>query len=170
MTPLNVNFRSLDWGLFLALYVAMVCVTGARISNPWYKSEKFPSLTDNCCSHQSFTLIEDTYDAIIVIFFWPLVSLLMLLGYVTCRGFLVVRSITKRSKINSQRERHVTNGNNDVDKADSLVANLKSTHDWFMKLSGKKKIRIYFGVSISFRKYFSLLVISNRSRLRILFL
>ena len=103
-------------------------------------------------------------------FFWPLVSLLMLLGYVACRGFLVVRSIAKRSKINSQRERHVKNGNNDVDKADSLVANLKSTHDWFMKLSGKKKIRIYFGVSISFRKYFSLLVISNRSRLRILFL
>ena len=167
MTPLNVNFRSLDRGLFLAQYVAMVCVTGARIS---ILDTKVPSLTDNCCSHQSFTLLEDTYDAIIVIFFWPLVSLLMLLGYVACRGFLVVRSLTKRSKINSQRERHVKNGNNDVDKADSLVANLKSTHNWFMKLSGKKKIRIYFGVSISFRKYFSLLVISNRSRLRILFL
>ena len=96
MTPLNVKFCGLDVGLFLALCVTMVCVTGARISNAWYKSEKFPSLTDNCCSHQSFTLLEDIYHAIIVLVFWPLVSLLMLLGYVACRGFFFVRSLTKR--------------------------------------------------------------------------
>ena len=169
MTPLNVNFRSLDRGLFLAQYVAMVCVTGTRISILDTKVRSFlPWQTIVVhISRLPYSRIPTMW---LLWFFWPLVSLLMLLGYVACRGFLVVRSITKRSKINSQRERHVKNGNNDVDKADSLVANLKSTHNWFMKLSGKKKIRIYFGVSISFRKYFSLLVISNRSRLRILFL
>ena len=76
--------------------------------NPWYISEKFPSLTDNCCSHQSFTLLEDTYDAIIVIFFWPLVSLLMLLGYVACKRFFgrQIHNEKKQDKLSKGKARH----------------------------------------------------------------
>ena len=70
--------------------------------NPFsFKSKKFPSLTNNCCSHQSFTLLEDIHNAIIVLVFWPLVSLLMLLEYVGCWGSLV-RQIHNEKKQDKQ--------------------------------------------------------------------
>ena len=70
MSSLDVNLRRLDWGLFLALYLARFLSGRCMYFDLFYKTKNFLSTTDSCSWHQSFFLIEDICNSML----WCLLS------------------------------------------------------------------------------------------------